>query len=63
MEKGIFIIEKGKALVVNPSDGYVVTELARGDFFGEEAYFHSKVRFNYKKGFCHFGDVIAAEGD
>lgn len=43
MEKGIFIIEKGKAIVVSATDGYEVTDLARGDFFGEEAYFHSKV--------------------
>ena len=35
MEKGIFVIEKGRAVVVSPVDGYEVTELTRGDFFGE----------------------------
>lgn len=43
MERGLFIISKGRADVINPSDGYYVTELGRGDFFGEDAYFHEKV--------------------
>ncbi len=64
LEKGVFIIEKGRASVINASDNYDVTELTRGDFFGEDSIFQERVGLDSNaKGYCHYGDVISNESD
>ncbi|CDW75604.1 tpr repeat protein [Stylonychia lemnae] len=61
---GVYVIDTGKCLIVNPYDNYQISTIQRGDFFGEshELKVPVKIRIFYQtfiQSINYFGDIIA----
>ena len=62
---GIYIVDTGRAQIINPYDQHCFGTVQRGDFFGESTFLKCPVSNNFininKQSFNYFGDIISEE--